>query len=137
MIGLVRKVADSYRKRKYVNKNRWQDLVMGDVIEINGKRYMYFMLNQEGGPGHAGRPEPVFTTEKPTYPSTFFYIRVDVGLLAEYEHVFGEGNFQTGFDGQSRICWINSSDYRKVGHITPEQWNKMVEELKEELGGKK
>ena len=122
----------AYKKNKYIRKNRWYDLDMGDVVEINGKRYMYFMLDQNGGPGKPGEAEPMFTTEEPEFPSKFFYMR-DINDPRFPEDVFGEGKMSRGFDGKSMVGFINTSDYTKVGHITAEEWNNKVSEVNKQL----
>ena len=141
MIGLVRKVADSYKRWNYINENKWQDLVMGDVVEINGKMYMYWMLDKNGGPGHAGRPEPVFTTEK---PKAFIGISHGTGpIIIKHEfvthmrpieiHLKEDGTL----DDKPSVCIIMSTmiaDFPVVaGQLSLKMWNEALKDIGYEI----
>jgi len=113
---LFQKALQSYQVWKAERQDRWRDLRIGDVLEFDGEHYVYCMLDRNGGPGMAGITEPVFTTEEPTCPRKIFYIR-DTADPRFPEHIFGKDEEQTHLDGKTKICWINSYGYRKVGHI--------------------
>ena len=81
------------------------DVVVGDLIEVCGEVYLYRGMNKHGGPGQAhyammGYPSPYFGLPSP-----------------QKEDVI------TIFDIGAFPFW------KKVGHITPKEWNGLAEQL--------
>ncbi|MBI2647015.1 hypothetical protein HYW99_00910 [Candidatus Woesearchaeota archaeon] len=108
---------------------------------------MYRGINRNGGPGMPGFPEPIFGTPKPTVPETIWYLRT------KQSYPFGDYSFDGGLpkimqesapsaqagNTGTYIAFLNTSRYdlKKVGHITPDEWRVMVEDLRKELAGTK
>lgn len=93
--------------------DRTGDLVVGDIIKINDNEYLYRGMNSHGGPGQsiyasAGIASAVFGPPVPTQEDIIIY-----------------------FDIPTFTAW------QKVGHRTPEEWNRMCQELGQELAGQK
>jgi len=67
---------------------------------------MYLGINHHGGPCNYGNPEHMFGSTDNT----------------QLEIIYLRGGLIIGM--------------KKVGHLTVEEWNKKVEDVREELGGK-
>ena len=137
----LRTVIQSYLQgrqlRKYQRENEWEGLVPGDVVEYKNQNYMYRGISKNGGPGMPGFPEPMLGAAHPRDANTIYYLR-QIGF--EFPNsVFGEGA-QPAQDNDTGvyIAFLNASrsDLKKVGHIAPDDWQYMVQELKKELAGK-
>jgi hypothetical protein len=114
------KLLQKYNIRKTESQDKWGDLTIGDILEFDGEhdgeQYVFYMIDNHGGPGMAGLTEPLFIRKKPSCLDKIFYIR-DTRDTRFPEHIFGKDQEQTYFDGKTKVGWINSSSYRKVGHI--------------------
>jgi len=135
---MIQTYVEGRRYQKLQKENEWGGLVPGDIIDHNGRKYMYRGINKNGGPGMPGFPEPFFGSARPSEPSSIFYLRRTGEDFPE--HVFGEsapaaqaGNTGTiiGFLDSTRVSLT------KVGHITPNEWKAMVDEMQQELKGQK
>ncbi len=49
-------------------ENEWGEPLPGDIVEYNGRKYMYRGINKNGGPGMPGFPEPLFGSAHPNEP---------------------------------------------------------------------
>lgn len=125
-------------KQRYLEQNTWEGLVPGDLVEYKGKQYMYKGINQSGGPGNPlSLPEPEFTTPKPSDPWQVWYLRTEEVMTGEVPDVMKESAERVGY-GSGYVGFLNAkrSDFKKVDHITPEEWKRLSEELKRTLSGK-
>lgn len=130
-MGLLVKFQE-YRKgrqfRQYLKSNEWHGLILGDIVAYKNRRVMYLGINKNGGPGMAGFPEPVFGPVHPNNSECVYYYLRSTGEIFP-EDVFGENRLpvQVGNTGVS-IGFLNAKrlDFKKVDHITPEQWKSMA-----------
>mgnify|MGYP001572369494 CR=1 FL=1 len=119
VVGKVRK----YRKlQKYRKENKWNELVPGDIVELDDVRYMYVRLDQNGIIGIPIIPLPFFVRADPhETPNAMYY-------LNETYKLFGESRIS----GPYHVIPLNAqrSDLKKVGHYAPTKWNRRVQEAK-------
>ena len=142
----LRTIVQQYQERREIRKfqrdNEWEGLVPGNVVEYKGQRYMYRGINNDGGPGMPGFPEPIFGAPKPTVPDTIWYLRTEQTYPfahGQLPKVMQESAPPAQAGNGTSIAFLNATrtDLKKVGNITPDEWKVMCEELRQELAGTK
>jgi hypothetical protein len=107
-VGLRKPIQEGQYK-ELLTAHKAGDVVVGDLLNLDGRELMYYGMNKKGGPGESfyarmGNPSPCFWPSKPEPKTTYHYFS------------------QTSFP-----------NWKKVGHRSPEEWNAMVEEINKEL----
>ena len=107
-IGIREPIKDG-RYAALLKADKVGDVVIGDIIEIEGQEFLYRGMNKHGGPGQAhyammGFPTPYFGPSTPQ-----------------------GGNKISTWDMNIFPRW------KKTGHRTPEEWKSMVEQARKEL----
>jgi hypothetical protein len=130
MKKIIAKLQNYLSQKKFkrlLQKNKWEGLIPGDVVEYKDKKLMYRGINKHGGPGMPEFPEPMFGSADPNEPGCIYYLRPTGKMFPET--VFGESAppvkaLSTGIS----IGFLNAtrSEFKKIGHITPEQWKSMA-----------
>nr|MBI4156129.1 hypothetical protein [Candidatus Woesearchaeota archaeon] len=119
---VVGEVRNHIKLRRYIRENKWNGLAPGDIVELDNIRYMYIRLDQNGVIGIPIVPLSYFVRADPhETPDTIYY-------LNETYKQFGESRIS----GPRQVIPLNAqrSALKKVGHYSPREWNRMVQEAK-------
>lgn len=164
LVDKIRDKIKAYLKQrdyeKWCKKDEWMGLIPGDVVGYKGQEYIYMGINKDGGPGMPMMAEPIFWYADPKKEGILYLRPVSRDFP---KNVFGENNepilaggiesiSRMDFSGDCRLVaeettpinspsgyigFLNTDgrDMKKLKHISPQEWNQMIEETRAELSG--
>ena len=138
LVDRIREHRQRRQAERFLRDNTWEGLIPGDVVDYKGKGYLYKGMNPHGGPGMADEPDPYFLSAAPREAHTRFYIRPITESLPMPKAFMETAEPTLAGNTGSYIAFLNpkAGEIKKVGHITAQEWNRMIAEVQAELKGK-